>query len=184
MTSLAEGGKYNKKIAIGNAAPTFNSLPGIDDKNHSLAEYSNKDVLVLCITCNYCVVAVQYESKIIAFNKKYTTAPASKVAFVAINVSNNEADKLPKMKERAKEQGFNFPYLYDASQVIGRSLGASATPEFWVFNKDRKLVYTGAMDDSTGKTNYVEAAVEATLKGLPVAVPETRVRGCAVEYDR
>lgn len=189
MVSLAQGGgKFNKKIAIGDAAPNFSGLPGVDGKNHSLSDYSNKDVLVLCITCNHCPVAVAYESRMIDFAKKYSAAPNSKVGFVAINVNNNDADKLPKMKERAQEQGFNFDYVYDASQQIGRSLGATVTPEFYVFNKERKLVYTGAMDDSNTagnvKTNYLDPAVDAALKGQAAPTAETRARGCGVQYER
>ncbi len=143
-------------------------------------------MLVLIITCNHCPVAVAYEDRIINFTKKWVSGPGSKVAVVAINVNNLEADKLPAMKVRAKEKGFNFPDLYDPSQQIGHALGATATPEFFVFNKDRKVVYMGAMDDSQSnpKVNYVEAAVEATLKGRLPEVKETRPRGCSVKYDK
>src|ERR1700722_12146367 len=90
-------------VATGDPVPLFKNLPGVDGKNHSLSEYK-KDVLVICITCNHCPVAIDYEDRIIKFNKKY----GSKVDFLAINVNNTEADKLPKMKERAAEKGFNF----------------------------------------------------------------------------
>src|SRR5206468_2723707 len=110
-------------------------------------------------------VAVAYEDRMINFAKKHA-GPGSKVAFIAINVNNLEADKLDKMKIRAQERGFNYPYLYDETQAIGRALSAKVTPEFYVFNKDRKLVYWGAMDDSqkSPKTNYLEPAVESALK--------------------
>src|SRR5205085_115261 len=93
----------------------------------------------------------------------------SKVTVVAINVNNLDEDRLPKMKERAREAGFNFPYLYDPSQKVGRSYGATVSPEFFVLNKERKVVYQGAMDDNIEpkdvKVNYLEPAVEAALKG-------------------
>ncbi len=188
LLSFAQGGgKFNKKIGIGDPAPVFSGLAGIDGKEHSLSDYASKDVLVLCITCNHCPVAVAYESRMIDFAKKYSTAPDSKVAFVAINVNNSEADRLPKMIERAKEQGFNFDYLYDPSQKIGRALGATVTPEFYVFNKERKLVYTGAMDDHNSaagaKTNFLVPAVDAALKGQAAPTAETRARGCGVQYE-
>ena len=107
--------------------------------------------------------------------------------FVAINVNNNEADKLPKMIERAKEKGFNFDYLYDPSQQIGKQLGARVTPEFYVFNKDRELVYHGAMDENNNAakagTNFLAEAVQATLEGGEVKTAETRARGCGVQYE-
>ncbi len=185
LTSLAQGGN---KIAIGDPAPSFSGLPGIDGKDHSLAQYSNKDVLVLCVTCNHCPVAVQYEPRLIDFAKKFSGSPDSKVAFVAVCVNTDEADSLEKMKERAKEQGFNFPYVRDNSQQLGKQLNARVTPEFYVFNKERKLVYHGAMDDSNDpsgvKTNYLEPAVNAALQGQAPATAETKARGCGIQYKR
>jgi peroxiredoxin len=174
VSGMAQG---TKKVAVGAAAPVFD-LPGVDGKNHSLADYANKDVLVLCITCNHCPIAVEYAPLNIDFAKKH----AKDVAFVAISVSREEADTMAEMKEHAKEQKFNFPYLRDASQQMGRQLGAVATPEYYVFNKDRKLVYMGAMDDSSHQTNYLAQAVEAARQNQPAPKGETRPRGCRITY--
>jgi peroxiredoxin len=184
LVCAAIAGEFNKKLNIGDPAPSFANLEGVDGKTYSLDSFKDKDVLVVCITCNHCPVAVAYEDRIIRFVNNYA-GPNSKVGFVAINVNNLEEDKLPKMKERAKAKGFTFPYLYDPSQKIGRALGASVTPEFFVFNKERKLVYMGAMDDSQNnpKVNYLEPAVEAALKGELPTVKETRARGCTVKYE-
>lgn len=185
LALIAEAGQFNKKLNIGDACPSFQNLEGVDGQKYSLGDFKAKDVLVIVITCNHCPIAQAYEDRIIQFCKKWCTGPDSKVALVAINVNNLEADKLPAMKIRAKERGFNFPYLYDPSQQIGRALGATVTPEFFVFNKERKLVYMGAMDDSNNnpKINYLDAAVEAALKGTDLAVKETRARGCTVKYE-
>jgi peroxiredoxin len=177
------GGKT--KLKPGDPVPAFNALPGIDGKAMSLSDVKS-DVLVLCITCNHCPVAVAYEDRIIDFVKK--NCKEGKVTLVAINVNNNEQDKLDKMKIRAQEKGFNFPYLYDASQQIARELGASVTPHFFVFNKDRKLVYQGAMDDnntaSKVSTNYLEPAVAAALSGQTPSTAATAARGCGIQYER
>jgi peroxiredoxin len=174
------------KLEIGAAAPDFANLPGVDGKNHSLGDFK-QEVLVVCITCNFCPVASAYEDRLIGFAKKYASAKDAKVAFVAINVSNRAEDKLDKMKMRAKEKGFNFPYLYDQSQAIARKLNARVTPEFYVFDKNRKLAYWGAMDDNLVLAkvteNYLEPAVDAVLAGKAVANPKTRAFGCNVEYD-
>jgi len=170
------------KLKIGDAAPAFSKLPGVDGKDHSLGDYK-KDVLVIAITCNHCPVAVAYEDRMIAFAKKY----AGKIDFVAINVNNLDADKLDKMKIRAQEKGFTYDYLYDSSQKIGRALSARVTPEFYVFNKKRELVYWGAMDDSTNAAkaskNYLSAAVDSTLDGKTPATTKTNARGCSVKYE-
>ena len=173
------------KLKVGDKAPAFNALPGIDGKALSLSDVKG-DVLVVCITCNHCPVAVGYEDRLIDFVKKH--GKDGKVAFVAINVNNLEADKLDKMKQRAQERGFNFPYLYDASQAIATALGAKVTPHFFVFNKERKLVYQGAMDDNNDanrvKTNYLEPAVQAALRGGSPSTTTTTARGCGIVYER
>jgi peroxiredoxin len=175
------------KLKIGDSAPKFSDLPGVDGKSHSLPEYQNKDVLVLCITCNHCPVAVSYEDRLINFAKKYTTAPDSKVALVAVNINNSDADKLDQMKIRAMEKGFNFPYLYDQSQKIAHQLNARVTPEFYVYGKDRKLVYWGAMDDSQNvarvKHQYLDQAVQAALQGQTPEVSLTKAFGCSLLYE-
>lgn len=178
-------GEFNKKVNIGDAAPTFKELPAADGKSYSLDDFKDKDVLVVAVTCNHCPVAVAYEDRLIDFAKKYATGDDAKVALIAVNVNNMEADRLPKMKERASEKGFNFPYLYDESQELGRALGAAVTPEFFVFDKDRKIVYMGAMDDNQSKPtkNYLAEAVDAALKGDAVPSAETRARGCGVRYE-
>jgi peroxiredoxin len=178
-------GEFNKKISIGDAAPDFSKLEGVDGKSHSLADFKDKDVLVIAITCNHCPVAVAYEDRLVEFAKKHAGS-SSKVVFLAVCVNTIDEDKLPKMKERAKEKGFTFPYLSDPSQKIGRELGASVTPEFFVFNKDRKLVYMGSFDDKQREptTNYVEDAVKSVLDGKKVEKAETRPFGCGVLYER
>ncbi|MBL9125614.1 MAG: redoxin domain-containing protein, partial [Planctomycetaceae bacterium] len=133
LPSLAQAGKYNDVLNIGDAAPAWSDLPGVDGKTHSLADLAGKDVVVVIFTCNSCPIAVDYEDRIIALARKHSAAD-SKVAVVAINVNTIEADKLPKMRERAELKGFTFPYLYDESQKIGRAYGATFTPEFFVLN--------------------------------------------------
>jgi peroxiredoxin len=174
-------------LKIGSPAPNFSGLESADGKSVSLADFKDKDVVVVCITCNHCPVAIAYQDRIIDFARKHA-GPDSKVGFVAINVNNADEDKLPKMKERAKEKGFTFPYAYDPSQKIARDLGASRTPEFFVFNKERKLVYTGALDDSmnVGKVtkHYLVDAVEAALKGETPKVETSPAVGCGIMYER
>jgi peroxiredoxin len=174
-------------LKVGGECPNFTGLEGTDGKSYSLADFKDKDVLVICITCNHCPVAVAYEDRIIGYCKQSCT-PDSKVGFLAINVNNIDQDKLDKMKERAKEKGFNFPYAYDPSQKIAKDLGAKVTPTFYVFDKARKLVYQGAMDDSTqpgqAKTSYLAEAVDAALKGTEPKTAETRARGCGIMYAR
>lgn len=175
-------------LKIGDPCPKFAGLEcATSGKSCSLDDMKNKDVLVLCITCNHCPAAVAVEDRLVEFCKKHC-GKDSKVGFVAINVSNRDDDKYDKMQERAKSKGFNFPFVYDPSQKIAKDLGATRTPEFFVFNKERRLVYTGALDDNMQadkvSKHYVEDAVKATLKGDAPATATTKPVGCGIAWDK
>ena len=182
-----EAGGNGVSFKLGDDAPLFQDLPGIDGKKHSLGDFK-QDVLVLCVTCNHCPVAAAYEERLINFTKKYASGQDARVAFVAVSVSDMEVDNLDKMKTRAKASGFNFPYLHDPTQRLGKQLNAHVTPEFYVFDKSRKLVYWGAMDDDMDvakvKEHYLAPAVEAVLANKAVAKAQTKAFGCAVEFRK
>lgn len=184
LAALAPAGEFNPTLNIGDAAPAWKQLPGVDGKEHSLEDLKDKKVVVVVFTCNSCPVATDYEDRIIAFAKKY----ADQVGVVAINVNRVPADSLEKMKARAEEKGFPYPYLYDESQKIAKDYGAQFTPEFFVLNAERKVVYMGGMDDASAPERvtkkYLEPAVEAALKGEKPATAETRAIGCRVRYAR
>lgn len=182
VAALAANTGQAAPLKVGAPMPTFASLETTDGKTISVGDLK-KDVVVVCITCNHCPVAIAYEDRIIEFAKKYA-GKDGKCDFVAINVNNGEKDKLPQMKVRAKEKGFNFTYAYDPSQKIARDLGATKTPEFFVFNKG-KLIYTGAMDDSQNSptTSHLNAAVEAGLSGAKAPACTTPV-GCGIQFEK
>jgi peroxiredoxin len=187
IAQAASAGKYNAVLNIGDPAPAWTDLPGIDGKTHSLADLADKPVVVVVFTCNSCDVATDYEDRILAFSKKFAGSEG-KVALVAICVNQLPEDKLPKLKERAEAKGFDFAYLYDESQAIGKAYGAAFTPEFFVLDRDRKVVYMGAMDDSSAasmvKNQYLEPAVEAVLAGKTPEVAEAPAIGCRIRYAR
>lgn len=186
LTLLPAGliaGEFNKALSVGDGAPAWADLPGTDGKKHSLADFQ-EPVVVLVFTCNSCDVAQQYEDRIVAFAKKYE----GKAAVVAVNVNTIPADRLDAMKKKAEQKKFPFPYLYDESQKIARDYGATHTPEFFVLTKDRKIAYLGAMDDKIKADDvtekYLEAAVDAVLKGEKPARGETVAHGCLIRFQR
>ncbi len=187
LTVAVQGGKYNSEKNIGDQPDAWVDLPGTDDKQHSLKELDKYDAVVVVFTCNSCPYAVDYEQRINELADKYA-CPQSRVAVVAINVNKIEADQLPAMKKRAEERKFKFPYLYDETQKIAKAYGAVRTPEFFLLNKQRRIVYMGAMDDNTKadqvKTRFLEDAIAATLAEKPVSVTETPPVGCAIRYVR
>lgn len=186
-SSAAAAGKYNPELEIGSAAPVWADLPGTDDKKHSLEQLKGKKAVIVVFTCCSCPYSVDYEARLVSLAGRWLKKD-SPVALVAINVNKVEEDRLPAMKKRAEEQGFRFPWLYDETQDIARKFGATWTPECFVLDAERRVVYMGALDDNPdatkAKVNYVDRAVEAVLAGTAVEVTETPAIGCRIRYER
>ena len=172
------------EVKIGDAAPDFKDIIGIDDKPHSLSDYKDAKVIVVVFTCNHCPVAVAYEDRLVKFQADYKDKG---VQLIAINVNNLPADRLDKMKERAAAKGFNFPYLYDSSQKVGRDFGAKVTPHIFVLDGQRKIAYMGAFDNSQNESkvekHYLRDAVDALLAGKTPPEPVTKQFGCGIKYE-
>jgi thiol-disulfide isomerase/thioredoxin len=183
FTIPALGRAAEKTLPIGAEAPAWTDLPGVDDAKHSLADIPREKLVLVVFTCNSCPFAVAYEDRIQQFASQYR----NKVEVVAINVNRDEEDALPAMKLRAKEKGFSFPYLYDESQNIGRAYGAIATPHFFLLDKERKVAYSGAFDNSRkperATQHFVASAVDAVLAGKRPEVSSTRPAGCSIRYE-
>lgn len=181
----ASAGKFNKKVNIGDTAADWKDLTGTDDEKHSLGDYKEADVLVIAFTCNHCPVANAYEER---FNKLAETYKDKKVKLVAISVSENAADSLENMKQRAADKAYQFDYLQDLRQESARSYGALVTPHLFVLDKDRKIAYMGAFDDSMNpnqaQKHYVMNAVSALLDGKQPDIKESLQFGCGIEYKR
>jgi peroxiredoxin len=180
----ASAGEFNKVLTVGDAAPEWKDLPGTDGKKHSLADLKDKDAVVVVFTCNSCPFAVEYEDRIVALAK----SAGEQVAVVAINVNTIKDDALPEMTKRAEKKKFPFAYLFDESQAIAKKFGANYTPEFFVLNKERKIAYMGALDDTSKpadvKARYVEDALAAARAGKPAPKGETLARGCKIRFNR
>jgi peroxiredoxin len=187
VASPAFAGKYNKVINVGEPAPAIASIPAVmGDKETTLNLADMKeDVIVLVFLANHCPVVTAYEDRIIDFANDYK---GKNVKVVGISVNDMDADRLPAIKERVKDKGYNYVYGYDASQQLGKAYGATNTPQFFVLDKNRVIRYTGAMDDSQNESKvtkrYVRDAVDALLKGESVEVSETRAVGCGIKYTK
>lgn len=186
-TSATQAGEFNKKLNVGDPAPVWKDLPGTDGKTHSLDDLKDKDVVVVVFTCNSCPIANDYENRINDFAKN-RAGPNAKVALVAINVNTIPDDRLDKMKLRAQKMKYAFPYLYDETQKTARDFGAVYTPEFFVLDKNRKVVYMGAMDDKNNETeakvNFLEQAISAVQRGEKLLKGETLARGCMIRFKK
>lgn len=175
------------QLRIGDLAPSWVDLVGIDGEKHSLADLKDKQVVVVCFTCNSCPYSIDYEDRMIEFHKKFSERKEG-VALITINANRKPSEQLDRMKERAAAKEFPFPYLMDDTQKVAASYGANFTPEFFVLNKDRRIVYMGAMDDKTEsdkvEQRFVELAVEAALRNEMPATTTHPARGCSIPYKR
>lgn len=187
LAALATTACAAPKLKIGDAAPNWSGLTGVDGKQHSLSDYEKAKLVVVVFTCNHCPVAKAYEDRLIALQKEY--APKG-VQFVAINPNSPKKqpeDSLEKMKERASSKGFNFPYVVDATQQVAKDYGATCTPHIFVLDQERKVAYMGAIDDSMNadkvKEPFLRNALDALLKGEKPAKAVTKQFGCGIKWE-
>ncbi len=195
-TALGAAPQNPPVMPIGSPVPDF-ELPGIDGKKHKLADFSPAKALCLIFTCNHCPDAIAAAGRMQEIHMDYKDKG---VAVVAINSSNPVGlrpdelgygafgDSFEEMTPFAKDYGWTFPYLYDGeTQALSMACGAQSTPHVFVFGQDRKLAYTGRMDDAARKSgpvekSYLRDALDAVLAGKPVATPTTRSFGCSTKW--
>ncbi len=187
IAAPAAAGEYNKVITPGDKAPTFSGIPAVMGEKEAMLglDKIDEDVVVMVFLANHCPVVTAYEDRIIDFVEDYK---GKSVKVVGICVNDMDSDRLPAIKTRVKEKGYNYVYGYDASQKIGKEYGAVVTPQFFVLDKERVIRYTGAMDDNQneGKASkqYLRDAVDSVLSGESVEVQETKAQGCGVRYTK
>jgi peroxiredoxin len=183
-------------LALGSPAPDF-SLPGVDGKTHTLAEYSASPILVIVFTCNHCPIAQMYERRIQQLADDYRSKGVAVVAIQpndpkAIRIdeldSSDISDSLEEMKIRAEYKHLAYPYLYDGeTQSVARAYGPQATPHVFVFDRDRQLRYEGHVDNSYRieqvKTEDARNAIDALLAHKAVPVTHTGVFGCSTKWQ-
>ena len=190
-SSHAAPAKELKELKIGDPAPQWSKIVGVDDKEHGLAEYKKAKIVVMVFTCNHWPWAKAWEDGLIAVQQDYGKKG---VQVVAVNVNNLPPDRLDRMKIRAAgedrrdKKAFNFPYLYDPTQKIAYDYGAKFTPHVFVLDKDRKVAYVGAIDDRTSpagefEKEHLRVALDALLAGKQPEVTTTRARGCTIKYE-
>lgn len=178
-----------KELALGEKAPNFRNLLGVDGKTHSLSDYDSYPVLCIIFTCNHCPYVKAYEDRIIALQEEFKDRG---VMFVGINSNedkNYPEDSFENMVKKAKEKGLNYPYLRDETQEVAKAYGASHTPQIFLFDSERRLRYKGKIDDNWRepekvKERYLRDAILELLEGKEVSNPETYAIGCTIKWAR
>lgn len=162
-------------------------LPGVDDRHHALADYAGKEAVALIFTCNHCPYAQAREDRIVQTQADYADRGVQVIAISANDPEKYPDDSFPRMKERAQEKEFNFPYLFDESQEVARVYGAERTPEVFLFGKDGTLLYHGSVDDNyedpgAVQNYYLRDALDAALADEEPPVVQTRPIGCSIKW--
>jgi peroxiredoxin len=175
-----------KTLKIGSPMPQFD-LEGIDDKNYSPDTFKDKKALVIIFSCNHCPYVQAYEDRIIAIQKDYEERGVTVLAINSNDDTQYEEDSFLNMVKRSREKGFNFPYLRDEDQEIAKKFDASHTPEIFVFDGSRKLIYHGKIDDNWKEpekvnSKYLRSALDEMLAGKEISVPETFSIGCTIKW--
>jgi peroxiredoxin len=173
-------------LDIGKTAPDF-TLPATDGKTYSLTDF-NEEYLVIFFTCNHCPYVIGSDEVTRASAERYAV---NGVKFVAINsnsANTYESDDFAHMVQRMEEHNFPWVYLYDESQEVALAYGAMRTPHFYIFDRFRKLVYTGRAvdqprDPSRITVNDLDRALDEILSGKQVTVPVTNPIGCNVKWE-
>ena len=178
------------KSVIGKEISIF-KLKNINGKYVSLTDYKNAKGFIIMFTCNHCPFAKLYSDRMNKLNKKYEVFGVPLIALNSMDTLLYEEESFELMQAKAKKDKFNFPYLSDDSQAIGKQFNASHTPEIFVIWKENEkwiIRYAGAFDDN-GKhpekaTPFVANAIEELLHNKPVSKPETQSFGCKIFYRK
>ncbi len=162
-------------------------LKGTDDKLYNSYYYADRYALLIIVTCNHCKYSRAYWNRI---KKLYARYEEDNLGVMCINPNDSNQfpdDSFDSMKKMVDDLELPFLYLYDESQEVVKKLNASRTPEAFLFNSRRELVYKGGIDDSWENEHmvtrvYLEDAIECTLDGIEVDFPETQAVGCSIKW--
>jgi peroxiredoxin len=176
-------------LALGTSAPDFN-LPDTAGNIVSLADFEKSPALLVVFMCNHCPFVKHVLDKLVELIKDYQ---AREVAVVGINsndVANYPDDRPAMMASLVRESDFTFPYLYDEAQEVAKSYSAACTPDFFLFDGERSLVYRGQMDDSRPGNGIpvtgadLTVAIDAVLVGKPLGQEQKPSMGCNIKWKQ
>jgi len=175
-------------LPLGTTASDFKLPDVISGKTFSLKDFAGKKALLVMFMCQHCPYIKHIQGELTKLGKDYASKDIAIVGISANDADNYPDDSPAELKKFAKAQGFTFPLLYDESQGVAKTYTAACTPDLFLFNKERKLVYRGQLDDSrpgngkpvTGKD--LRAAVDAVLTDKPVTLEQRPATGCNIKW--
>ena len=174
-------------LSIGDKAPSTNvKMKNVDGRELSIADVAGREGTLVIFSCNHCPFVKAWQGRIASLGN---AAKGKGVGVIVINSNDPTSfpeDGFSEMQKRAEQLGFTFPYVVDATSDVARAYGATRTPEAFLFDKDGKLVYHGAIDDSKEadqvSKHYLQDAIDALVGGKEVATKETKFVGCGIKF--
>ena len=174
-------------LPLGTQAPDF-KLMNVDGREVALADFAGKPALLVMFMCNHCPFVIHVAEELARLSSEYMARGVAVVGINANDTATHPADSPERMVAEAEERGYQFPYLFDETQEVAKAYRAACTPDFFLFDQDRKLVYRGQLDDSrpgsgvpvTGKD--LRAALDAVLAGKKPAEEQRASLGCNIKW--
>jgi peroxiredoxin len=179
--------RHSTVLALGSQAPAF-ALPDVDGAVRSLEEFSAAPALLVTFICNHCPYVQHILAGLVRFANEYVAKGLAVVAISSNDVESYPQDGPAAMARLALAQGFGFPYLFDETQAVAKAYQAVCTPEFFLFDRERRLVYRGQFDASRPRTHVavtgvdLRAAADAALAGKPAAGVQHASTGCSIKW--
>ena len=177
----------SQMLPLGTLAPAFN-LPDADGKMHSLDDATGSQAYLVMFICNHCPFVKHVAAELARLGRDYREKGVAVFAINSNDIESHPADGPDKMKEEAAARGYTFPYLLDADQSVAKSYEAACTPDFYLFDADRRLVYRGQLDGSRPGNDVpvdgadLRRAIDAVLAGDPVPAAQVPSLGCNIKW--
>lgn len=174
-------------LPLGTACPTF-SLPGVDGRTTSLNDFNDQPALLVVFMCNHCPFVKHLAAGLAQLALDYSPRGLAMVGISSNDAKNYPADSLENMKVEARQRGYTFAYLFDETQSVAKAFHAACTPDFFLFDKARQLVYRGQFDSSRPDNGMpvtgvdLRAAIDAVLGGHPVSSEQKPSIGCNIKW--
>jgi peroxiredoxin len=175
-------------LPLGTVAPAFKLPNVVSSQMVSLEDFAGRDVLLIMFICRHCPYVKHVEKELARIGRDYERKSVGIVAISANDATGYPDDAPAGLQKQVQEAGFGFPYLYDETQAVARAYSAACTPDFFVFDKGRRLVYRGQLDDSrpgnhkplTGSD--LRTALDAVLLAQPITIKQRPSTGCSIKW--
>ena len=177
-------------VALGIPAPNFQLPDVVSNRTISLATFAKKKALLVMFICRHCPYVEHVKKELANIGKSYAQKEIGIIAISSNDIQNYPEDRPERLKAMAEELGFNFPYCYDETQEVAKAFSAACTPDFFLYDRGRKLVYRGQLDDSrpgngkplTGRD--LRKAIDQVLTDQPVTPHQTPSMGCNIKWKK